>query len=205
MAVMESNPSDFDGKKDNKAKGMDTSRFPVENVGWDDICGKGAKDGESLPESFLGKLNARPGARTAFGKPGKFVLPHEDEWEYACRGGRGNKQAFYWGNELDGSQANCDGTIAYNAPNTMNDLQRTCAVEYDNDGKYPKHPWGLKHMHGNVFEWCQNKHNQSNDSRVVRGGSWGNLAGRCRAAVRSYLAPDVRFYIFGFRVLFRLD
>ena len=39
MAVMDGkNPSEFDGQKDNKAKGMDTSRFPVENVSWDMIC-----------------------------------------------------------------------------------------------------------------------------------------------------------------------
>src|SRR5579872_2819654 len=35
-AVMGDNPSFFDGKKDNKAKGIDTSRFPVESVSWDD-------------------------------------------------------------------------------------------------------------------------------------------------------------------------
>ena len=35
--VMGANPSNFNGKKDNQAKNKDTSRFPVENVSWDDI------------------------------------------------------------------------------------------------------------------------------------------------------------------------
>ena len=42
-----SNPSAFDGAKANTAKGMDTKRFPVESVSWEDICGKDGKAGRS--------------------------------------------------------------------------------------------------------------------------------------------------------------
>jgi formylglycine-generating enzyme required for sulfatase activity len=183
--------SDADDRR--RVDGMDTTRFPVEQVSWDDVT-----------RDFLPAVNRRPGAKAAFGKAGKFCLPHEDEWEYAARGGKGNRQAFYWGDELDGSQANCDGNSAYNAPNAKNYLDRTCAVD-DATLKYPRHPWGLMHMHGNVWEWCENKYNQSGDHRVLRGGSWRGYAWQCRAASHSRVAPDYRYGSVGFRLCFRLD
>jgi formylglycine-generating enzyme len=200
-AVMGSNPSSFDGKKDNKAKGMDTSRFPVESVSWDMICGKDGKGG------FLAKVNAHDGIRKAFGKSGRFALPHEDEWEYACRGGRGNKQPFYWGDKLNGTEANIDGNYPYGTPTKGTYLQRTCAVDAIDDTmghNYEVHPWGLMHLHGNVWEWCENLYDQTN-SRVLRGGSWGYSALICRAAYRGYHAPDYADGFIGFRLYFRLD
>jgi len=41
----------------------------------------------------------------------------------------------------------------------------------------------------------------SGASRVLRGGSWGGAAGRCRPAYRSSDAPSTRYYSYGFRVL----
>jgi formylglycine-generating enzyme required for sulfatase activity len=189
-AVMGNNPSVFDGKKDNKAKGLDVSRFPVENVEWDDC------------QEFLEKVNKRDGMVKVFGKTGKFVLPHEDEWEYACRGGKGNKRAFYWGDELNGTQANCKGLWPYGTNTEGQNLERPCAVEFTNGDKYEKHPWGLRHMAGNVWQWCENKYDQSND-RVLRGGSWCMKALYCRSAFRNY-NPD-RLDDYGFRVCLRLD
>ena len=61
-----------------KAGITDTSRFPVEMVSWNDC------------QDFLGKMNAQAKSPAVMGK-GKFVLPHEDEWEYACRGGLGKR------------------------------------------------------------------------------------------------------------------
>src|SRR5206468_519820 len=92
--VMGDNPSynSKDGEGKETVKGLDTARFPVEQVSWDDC------------QKFLEKVNARGGAANIFGKAGQFRLPHEDEWEYACRGGKGNGRAFCWGDELNGTQ-----------------------------------------------------------------------------------------------------
>ncbi len=104
-AVMDGhNPSAFSKGGDcrEKVAGLDTSRFPVERVSWEDC------------QELLLRLNQRAdGSERVFGRRGRFVLPHEDEWEYACRGGLGNRQPFYFGSVLDGRQANCNGTIPY--------------------------------------------------------------------------------------------
>ena len=190
-AVMGNNPSDFDGTKDTKAKGMNTERFPVENVSWNDC------------QKFLMKVNERGGVPKVFGKDGKLVLPHEDQWEYACRGGRGNKRPFYWGSELNRAQANCDGNFPYGADKD-DYLKRTCAVDFTNGGKYEKHPWGLHHMSGNVWQCCDNLYAKTT-FRVLRGGAWSSSAWGCRSANRDWSAPDVRFHDVGFRVCLPLE
>ena len=190
-AVMRSNPSYFDGTKDNKARGMQTSRFPVENVCWDDCQG------------FLKALNERGGVTAVFGGVGRFVLPHEDEWEYAYRGGKGNGRAFYWGDTLNGTEANCNGTYPYGGVAKGSHLERTTAVgSYET--KAP-HPWGLCDMSGNVGEWCDNQYKQCDDNRAIRGGSWFLIARFCRGAHRGSISPVYRDVNFGFRVCFRLD
>src|SRR5262249_53542661 len=78
----------------------DTSQFPTDYVSWDDC------------QDFLKKLNKQVKVPATMDR-GKFVLPHEDEWEYACRGGKGNKQAFYFGDRLNGDLANCNGNFPY--------------------------------------------------------------------------------------------
>jgi len=42
------------------------------------------------------------------------------------------------------------------------------------------------------------------NSRVLRGGSWGNNPENCRAAYRNRNAPDTRNNNYGLRVCFRL-
>src|SRR5207253_2160262 len=79
-AVMGKNPSYFsamgEGKDD--VEGMDTRRFPVEQVSHRDarsFCKK-------LSKNETGWLNR---------------LPREAEWEYACRSGGGSMMPFHFG------------------------------------------------------------------------------------------------------------
>jgi formylglycine-generating enzyme required for sulfatase activity len=195
-AVMGNNPSIFtlDGNVKNQLqedKIKDTSRFPVENVSWDDC------------QKFLEKVNKRDGVEKVFGKRGKFCLPHEYEWEYACRGSKGNKEPFYWGNELNGTQANCRGESPYGTKTKGQTLGRPCAVDDTNGGKYEKHPWGLCHMLGNVWEWCENKDKEF--ICAIRGGSQSSIASGCRSAFSTWSTPDYRSSSGGFRVCFHLD
>ena len=191
-AVMGDKPSWF-GPVETRIKAAnikDTSRFPVDSVSWDD------------GQDFLTKVNKQATVPASLGR-GKFVLPHEDEWEYACRGGLGNRQKYYWGNALNGDKANCNGTVPEGLVPKGPNLQRTTEV-----GSYERaapHPWGLCDMHGNLWQWCENKYNNSGIFRTQRGGAWNADAGECCAAYRSGYSPHSRGVNAGLRVCFRAD
>jgi formylglycine-generating enzyme required for sulfatase activity len=194
-AIVGSNPSMF---KD--VPGEDTRLFPVEDVSWEDAT------------AFCDKLSGRTGK--------KVTLPTEAEWEYACRGG--TKTTFYFGETLDGTQANCDGSKPFGTDAKAPYLHRTSRV-----GAYAgvaPHPLGLCDMHGNVWQWCRDWYDEGyykrspnvdpfcNEGeqkyRLLRGGSWRQPAWGCRAAVRRRTAPGDRnggYGNVGFRVEFRLD
>jgi sulfatase modifying factor 1 len=129
-------------------------------------------------------------------------LPTEVEWEYACRGG--TTTPYYWGDKLNGTQANCDGNHPYpDGSEAGPDLERTSAV-----GSYAEanpHPWGLVDVHGNVWEWCANWYDSEQKYRMLRGGSWNRSARDCRAAFRDRSGPANRYARSGFRVVFCLD
>jgi formylglycine-generating enzyme required for sulfatase activity len=207
-AVMGNNPSSFNGKK---AMGVDTSRFPVENVNWFDaieFCTRLGKPGGyescyTLTNISRDRIGIAEATVKMTGKAG-FRLPHEDEWEYACRGGKGNKQAFYFGEELNGTQANVDGNYPFGTDKKGPHLDRPCAVDGKETEKYEAHPWGLHHVHGNVWHWCENLYDKTTNG-VLRGGSWCDRPQTCRTAVRSGLMPALRLNNFGFRVCFRPD
>jgi len=195
QALTGSNPSHFSkgaGGAD-KVRGLDTTRFPVESVSWDMICGSGG---------FLEMLNAVGGLEQVFGNVGKFGLPHEDAWEYACRSGLGNKRPFYWGNELNGTQANMNGNYPFGTSRKGPFLERPTPVG-TYAAKFP-HPWGLCDMQGNMWELCENLYEQTT-SRVLRGGSWYNVGHVCRAACRFWVVPDYLDVDFGFRLFLPLD
>ncbi len=120
-----------------------------------------------------------------------YRLPSEAEWEQACRGG--TKTEFWWGNEISTAQANYDGNYTFGNGKMGEYRERTVPVD-----SFEANPWGLYQVHGNVWEWCEDAYDAS--SRVVRGGSWGNLPDDLRSSDRFWVGPGLRNSLLGFRV-----
>lgn len=124
-----------------------------------------------------------------------YRLATEAEWEYACRAG--TTTAFWWGAEIHPVLANFGG-----------EHRRTLPVD-----TLQPNPWGLFHVHGNVWEWTGSDwqeyyHGQESvlsqghgEQRVIRGGAWNNRPRHCRAAYRNREKPWTRVNYLGFRVV----
>jgi formylglycine-generating enzyme required for sulfatase activity len=55
-------------------------------------------------------------------------------------------------------------------------------------------------MHGNVYQWCDDRWDGAGSGRVVRGGCWRFSGRNGRAAGRSWSAPPDRDDFLGFRL-----
>ncbi len=124
-------------------------------------------------------------------------LPTEAQWEYAARGPQ--SYTYPWGNDpLDDKLLNYNGNVG-----------DTTAV-----GSYPQSAsWvGALDMAGNVWEWVNDWYGSYPDSaqtnptgptsggpRVLRGGSWYDVATYVRTANRDRDTPDIRDTDLGFR------
>lgn len=150
--------------------------LPVEGVSWEDV------------QAFIAKLNEKQILPQGW----KFALPTEAQWEYACRAG---EKGPYSGGSL--------GDVGWYDDNSGSKTHEV--------GQKKPNALGLYDMHGNVYEWCADWYEDtltggidpggpsSGDYRVGRGGSWGNGASDCRAALRGRLDPGDRYYDLGFR------
>lgn len=188
-AIMGENPSYFSRKGGGAAKVKDISdedldQFPVEQVSWDDV------------QAFLVKLNEKENKGENL-----YRLPTEAQWEYACRGGATSKEDCSFDfcfakptNDLSSREANFDGNYPAGKAAKGPYLERTCKV-----GSYQPNRLGLYDMHGNVWQWCEDKYEGGPD-RVIRGGGWRLLASHCRAAYRIRRAPSYRSTDLGFRL-----
>jgi formylglycine-generating enzyme required for sulfatase activity len=196
--VMGKNPSWFSshGNGKEKVQGIDTSRFPVEQVSWEDAVEFCRKLSSLPPEKENGRV---------------YTLPTEAQWEYACRAGSPKYQVFHFGDSLSSNQANFDGKKPYGGAAAGPSLGRPTTV-----GSYTDNAFGLYDMHGNVWEWCQDwydkmyyKKGQKRDPkgpskgslRTFKGGSWNFAGWFCRSANRSYTAPSSHPNDIGFRVV----
>jgi formylglycine-generating enzyme required for sulfatase activity len=175
-AIKGKNPSSFSvsGEAKDKVANLDTRKFPVEMVSWEEA------------NEYCKALEAKTGK--------KFKLIKEVEWEYACRAG--STTAFHFGPELNGRQANCNGGYPFGTTTTGPYLGRTCQV-----GSYPANALGLHDMHGNVWEWCEEIYTDKTGSgRSGRSGSWSSIGRACRAANREWAGASNRLSSVGFRV-----
>ena len=134
------------------------------------------------------------------------ALPTEAQWEYACRAG--TSTPFSFGETITPKQANYNGSFPYAGGDKGEYRQATVAV-----GSLLPNEWGLREMHGNVWEWCHDWYGdyeagptpdpsgpETGTGRVLRGGSWLGHADSARSAQRFHDGPGFRHVNVGFRV-----
>ena len=182
------------GRRSPDDEGWGRGRRPVINVSWEDAV------------AYTEWLSSQTGER--------YRLPTEAEWEYAARAGA--ITPFHFGDEMWHlcRYANyADGSIRLYVESSVcldGIGARTATV-----GTYEPNAFGLHDMHGNVWEWVQDCWNDSYldaptdgsawtsgdcERRVLRGGSWFDLAQFHRAAYRHKMTTGGRDYVIGFRV-----
>jgi formylglycine-generating enzyme required for sulfatase activity len=161
---------------------------PVEMVSWHDV------------QDFILLMNRQETGR-------HYRLPTEAEWEYACRSG--TETPFSFGKCLTTAQANYEGDYPLPGCAKGGYLGRPVPVA----GLLPN-AWGLYDMHGNVWEWCQDRYAPydptlvidpkgpgSGNRRVIRGGCWFDFANACRSARRAAYPPGTAFNSLGLRLV----
>lgn len=159
-------------------------RHPVDSVSWDDA------------QRFLFKLQEKTGR--------KLTLPTEAQWEFAARAGTSTPWSF-------GSDEAKLGDYAWYGENSGDATHPV--------GEKKPNAWGLYDMYGNVQEWCLDWYAapypqgevadpqgpRSGDSRVLRGGAWGDDFTMVRSAYRNAAGADARTPGIGFRVVMVID
>jgi formylglycine-generating enzyme required for sulfatase activity len=183
-------------------------KYLVTQKQWEKVTGNNPSSfkGEDRPvervswedvQEFVKKLNKKEGVD-------KYRLPSEAEWEYACRAG--TQTGYSFGDD----ESILNGYAWYD----KNSGSETHLV-----GQKKPNPWGLYDIHGNVWEWVQDRWHDKHEgalsngsawedgggsSRVVRGGSWVNNARNCRSAARGWVDTGDRCKFVGFRLLRKL-
>jgi serine/threonine protein kinase/formylglycine-generating enzyme required for sulfatase activity len=112
-------------------------------------------------------------------------FPTEAEWEYGCRAG--TPWPWWTGQTRDslrGAANLADRTLAKHL--TLPSIEDWPDLEDGFPGTAPvdalkANPWGLHHVHGNVWEWCKN-FSGAGDFHAYRGGCWLRSARAARAA-----------------------
>ncbi len=161
-----------------------TGRNPVEQVSWEDC------------DLWLSR--------------NRLVLPTEAQREYACRAG--TDTPWFTGRDVSklGEVANVadawlkgHGGATFAVTPEVDDGHSVHAPA----GSFAPNAFGLFDVHGNVWEWCRDVYSphayargpttdplvqQGSGFRVLRGGSWINVAGNARSAARDGDDPGDR-------------
>lgn len=157
------------------------ARFPVTFDEWDaawrgkprEQWGRGRRPVTEVSWHEANEYVARLSIET--GKP--YRLLSEAEWEFACRAG--TETAYSFGDTITQAQAQF-------SEGDLGGAGSTAEV-----GSFPANDFGLYDMHGNVWEWCEDRWHgsyarkpeslkqtgcawttRSSNRRVLRGGSW---------------------------------
>ena len=184
--------------------------YPVVGVNW--------KQARAFSVWRTELLNASMRSKKGGVDLAEFRLPTEAEWEWAARGGY-TLNPYPWGGPYTRNEKGC--FLANFKPLRGNYIAdggiRTVICAH-----YPPNDWGLYDMSGNVAEWTNSAfdpasynftwdmnpnytYNAKEDDppvmkrKVVRGGSWKDIAYYLQVITRSYEYQDTAKSYIGFR------
>ena len=121
---------------------------------------------------------------TAFCNYYGYRLP--TEWEWQAVADYDGSYTYGCGTTINNSIANYSGSTHPNGTTIV--------------GAFGAYGYGMCDMAGNVLEWTSSSYIYSNSFRVIRDGSWGDLAYFCSFAYWSISQPDYTNFGIGFRV-----
>lgn len=181
------------------------SEYPVVGVTW--------KQAKAFCEWRTINKNSYQKSKKGAANVNTFRLPSEAEWEYAARGGL-QAATYPWGGPYTKSDRGC---FMANFKPVRGDYAADQALYTVEAKSYEPNDYNLYNMAGNISEWVNASYDPSsyeytssinpsvndinNQRKIVRGGSWKDVAYFLQVSSRDYeYADSARSYI-GFRTV----
>ena len=180
--------------------------YPVVGVSW--VQAKAFAHWRTMYKNQYQRSKKKKGHRVA-----SFRLPSEAEWEYAARGGL-ESATYPWGGPYTIDSKGC--FLANFKPN-RGDYASDNALYTVEAKSYWPNDYGLYNMSGNVSDWTESSYDKgsynfdsglnpnisdsTNLRKVIRGGSWKDVAYFLRVSTRDYEYKDEKRSYLGFRTV----